>query len=145
MKGCGLKPGPTRKRGSTLGFNPTDDGGLYTQFCPESCPTKELIRAGPRKRERPGSSKGDALSICNMVMGWALSLRSNAPLSPGPSHRFCRPNEILTLLKVSPTEPSIRRNRLMVGEPSGSGVTRPSSRAVACKTLRGFDATLGAC
>src|SRR5580700_6697088 len=126
MNGCGLKFEPPRKRGSIVEFSPAAGGGLYTQFCPESCPTNEFIRTGPSQWESSGNSKGATLSISSMVMGAALLLSSNGPLSPGPSHRFCLPNETLTLLNVIPIEPSIRRNWLMAGEPSGRGVTTPS-------------------
>src|ERR1700686_107830 len=103
------------------------------------------MRSGPKILESSGIVTGEALLIRSIVIGAALLLSSSDPLSPGPSQRLCLPKETCTLRQVKPTEVSSRRNWLMVGEPSGKGMTPPSAAAVALSTLGGSDATAGAC
>src|ERR1700683_4750574 len=103
------------------------------------------MRSGPKIRESSGIVMGEELLIRSIVIGAALLLSSRDPLSPGPSQRLCLPKETCTLRQVKPTEVSSRRNRLIVGEPSGKGGTPPSAAAVASRTMGGSDATPGAC
>src|SRR5580692_9699679 len=99
MNGCGEIFGPT-----TPGYPGNDwheDAVHSSQCCPESCPTKNSVRKGPRMRESPGILWGVTSSIFTIGNGAALSLISNEPDSPGPSQALCFPTEIWTLLMLT--------------------------------------------
>ena len=51
--------------------------------------------------------------ISRMVMGAARSLINSSQLSPGPSHRFCLPKEILTLLSHSQPDRTLDQAKLV--------------------------------
>src|SRR6266567_5127735 len=92
--------------GWSVGYGPYSVGGELIHSCPESRPRKNSTRAGPRNFDSRGNSKGATLSILNIVIGAALSLNRNGPVSLGPSHAVCLPNENCTFFRFKLTAPS---------------------------------------
>src|SRR5208282_5020457 len=119
------------------------DTAQNSHRCPESSPTKNSVRKGPSRRDRPGISWGTTSSIFTIGKDAALLLISNAPASPGPSQTLCVPKEIWTLLMLTEAMLSSSLNWFAVDVPFGSGGVR-SAAAVAARVDDDSDGMAGA-